>query len=302
MFDLTNTTKIDYAGEVAARLNKDYARLFETVSDILARMAKLPKVIENEAHLSAYGSIMSEARETKKRLEAYHEAEKAPYLGGGRGVDNTFFSQVSKLARRKDGEPAGALDICDARVDNYMQAKLMEEQLKREAEAREAARVQRELEEAAAAAAAAAAEREAAAARARKPENIEAHKEAAYEHAEAAAKLEFQADHAAEVADDARIDTLATPADMTRTRLAGGQRRARRRRLRRCVAAQRPACCRCPPSERVCRRHTFSAIVRTPVWRYAPLAAMRAARAASYSAFLHALYAAKKGAHALLSA
>ena len=223
MFDLTNTTKIDYAGEVAARLNKDYARLFETVSDILARMAKLPKVIENEAHLSAYGSIMSEARETKKRLEAYHEAEKAPYLGGGRGVDNTFFSQVSKLARRKDGEPAGALDICDARVDNYMQAKLMEEQLKREAEAREAARVQRELEEAAAAAAAAAAEREAAAARARKPENIEAHKEAAYEHAEAAAKLEFQADHAAEVADDARIDTLATPADMTRTRLAGGQ-------------------------------------------------------------------------------
>jgi hypothetical protein len=214
---------IDYAGEVIKRLNKDYAQYLVSVASVLAKMKALPKQIDNESQLSEYGTVMAEAREVRKRGEAYHESEKAPYLGGGRGVDSFFFAQIGKLGRRKEGETAGGIDICQARVDAYMQRLLEIEQAKRAAEAREAARKLEEEQRRVAEERRKAEEAAAAAARARKPENIEAHREAALEHAEEAAKAEFRADRAAEIAEDARIDTLAKPADMVRTRLAGGQ-------------------------------------------------------------------------------
>jgi chromosome condensin MukBEF ATPase and DNA-binding subunit MukB len=104
-----------------------------------------------------------------------------------------------------------------------MQRLLEAEQAKRDAEAREAARKLKEEQDRLEALRKAAEEAEAKAARARKPENIEAHQAAAEELHEAAARNEFFVERAEEAAEDARIDTLAKPADMVRTRLAGGQ-------------------------------------------------------------------------------
>lgn len=221
MLEPTNE-KVDYAGEVSSRLKKDYAVLVESVASVLERLRKLPKMIEDEAMLSQYGTLISEGRALDKRLTAYHEAEKAPYLGGGRGVDSFFFGEIARLSRRKDTEPAGGLDVADARVDDYMQRLLMAEQVKRQQEAAEAARVLRIATEKAEAERQAAAEAAAAAERARKPENIAAHQQAAETHAMAAHIAASEVAFAAERAQDAHIDTLAKPADMVRTRLVGG--------------------------------------------------------------------------------
>jgi hypothetical protein len=222
---LNSNTQVDpeyYAGKEAARIRKDYAALFTSVSNLIERFRALPKVINDEATLNKYGPPISEANELVKRLKAFHEAEKAPFLGGGRGVDNVFFGEWDRLSRRKEGNAAGAVNIAQARVDDYAQRLLEAEQAKRAEEARQAFEKQRKLDEEAAELRRVADDLAAAAARARKPENIEAHREAAAQYADAAAQTEFHADRAAELAEDARIDTLAKPADMVRTRLTSG--------------------------------------------------------------------------------
>jgi hypothetical protein len=212
----------DYAAEVMGRLSKDYAILLETVADVLSRLRALPPTIEDENTLSAYASIVTEGRDLRKRLEVYHDHEKSPYLRGGQGCDQFFFGAIDKLGRRNPKNPAGGLDIADARVDDFMQRKLAAERAKRAAEAAEAARILREAEEKAAAERRAAQEAIEAAARARKPENVEAHREAAAGHAIAAQEATAAVTVAAERAEDARIDTLASAADLTRTRLDSG--------------------------------------------------------------------------------
>lgn len=212
----------DYAGEVMERLSKDYANLLESVADVLARLRALPATIEDENVLSEYSAVIKDGRDLRKRLEVYHDAEKAPYLRGGQGCDQFFFGAIDRLGKRAPRAANGGLDVADARVDDFMQRKLQAELQRRAAAAREAARLVKEAQDKADAEFRAATERALAAERARKPENIEVHREAAQEHAENAAKAEFEAERARELAEDARIDTLAPAADLVRTRLDSG--------------------------------------------------------------------------------
>lgn len=223
MASLAPTNELpDYAGEVMARLSKDYESLLTSTADILTRLRALPATINDEYDLSQYSTVITEGRDLRKRLEVYHDAEKAPFLRGGQGCDQFFFGCIDKLGRRNPKNPAGGLDVADARVDDFLQRKLAAERAKRAAEAAEAARVLRVAEEKAAAERRAAQEAIEAAARARKTENVEAHREKAANHALAAQQAAAEATLASERAEDARIDTLATAADLTRTRLDSG--------------------------------------------------------------------------------
>jgi hypothetical protein len=212
----------DYAGEVVARLSKDYASLLESVADVLSRLRGLPKVIEDDGQFDEYAKIIREARDLNKRLDVYHDMEKAPFLRGGQGCDQFFFGQSDKLARRNKTNPAGGIDIADARVDAYMQEKLRIEREAREKVAAEE-RAKAAAEQAKLDAARKAAEESAAkAARARNEENIAAHRAEAEKQAAIAAEALKTAELAAQQAEDARIETKASAADMTRTRLDSG--------------------------------------------------------------------------------
>ncbi|HMH98992.1 MAG TPA: hypothetical protein VK577_20850 [Bradyrhizobium sp.] len=219
---ISNNEVPDYAAEVMARLRKDYALILENTSNILARLRALPNPIEDEATLSDYSKVIVEARDLRKRLAAYHDAEKAPFLRGGQGCDQFFFGEIGKLGRRGDREPAGGIDIADARVDDYMQRKLAAEREAREAlaaiERRKAEEI-RQREEKARQAALEASQR---AARARNAETIAAHRAEADRQAIIAAEERARQLVADQEAEDARIDTLAPAADMTRTRLESG--------------------------------------------------------------------------------
>ena len=234
---MSNTdTNRDYAGEVVSRLAKDYAELQNSVAGVLERLRALPKTVDDDATLEAYSSVIRDGRDLRKRLDAYHDAEKQPYLRSGQGVDQFFFGLEEKLARRKKNDPAGGLDVADARVDDYMQRKLAAEKAER---ARIAAEEQRKADairkaeddarRAAEDARRAAEESAARAARARSAENIAAHVAEAERQRDVAAQAEREAEAAraaeilaAQKAEDAQIETKASAADMTRTRLDTG--------------------------------------------------------------------------------
>lgn len=220
---MSNTdNQTDYAAEVVSRLSKDYSELMNSVATTLASLRGLPKEIADEPTLEAYSKVIRDGRDLKKRLDAYHDAEKQPYLRSGQGVDQFFFGLEEKLARRKPRDPAGGLDVADARVDDYMQKKLAAERAERERIAAEERRKADEIHRQQEAAAAAAREADAKAARARNAENIAAHQAEAERNRRAAEEARAAEILAEQKADDARIDATASAADMTRTRLDTG--------------------------------------------------------------------------------
>lgn len=220
---MSNTdNQTDYAAEVVSRLSKDYSELMNSVATTLASLRALPKEIADEATLEDYSKVIRDGRDLRKRLDAYHDAEKQPYLRSGQGVDQFFFGLEEKLARRKPRDPAGGLDVADARVDDYMQKKLAAERAERERVAAEERRKADEIRRQQEAAAAAAREADAKAARARNAENVAAHQAEAERQRVLAEQTREAEILAQQRADDARIDATASAADMTRTRLDTG--------------------------------------------------------------------------------
>ena len=213
-----------YEAEEAARLRKDYAALLDSVETTLERMRALPRVVTSEEDLEKYGVEVSAARDLEKRLIAIHDVEKAPHLGRGKAADNVFYSASEKLIadQKKKGAKPGAVDICQARVNDYLQEQLRIARAKRAAEAAEAERKLREAAAALAAEQAAAAEAAAKAARARKVENAAAHQAEAQAHAEAAKAAALNLIRADEAAADALIETRAKAADLVQVRLESG--------------------------------------------------------------------------------
>jgi hypothetical protein len=213
----------DYAATITAQLEKDYAELLSNSAALLDEARAMPKEVTEENQLTSFASLIDRLRDTAARFLTFHVSEKEPHLRAGQAVDTFFFRNAEKLQRRNKKDNPGAADILHARVDAFMQAKLLREREARE----EAARKAREEEDRIAAAAAKAAQQAvddaAAAARARKPENVAALQTSAADNKAAAQALLAQLNQASSKADDARIDTLAKPADMVRTRTEGGQ-------------------------------------------------------------------------------
>ena len=223
---ITNETKpvAYYEAEEAGRLRKDYAALLASVDVTLDRMRALPTVITTEEDLDKYGVEVGAARDLEKRLVAIHDAEKAPHLGRGNAADNVFYGAAERLIAdpKKRGAKPGAVDICQGRVNDYIQEQLRIERAKRESEAAEAARALREAAEKLASEQAAAAEAAAKAARARKPENIATYQAEAVQRTEAAKIAAANFIAADETASDTLIALRAKAADLVQVRLESG--------------------------------------------------------------------------------
>jgi flagellar biosynthesis GTPase FlhF len=212
----------DYAQRVTEQMARDYAALSDNVALMLDEARALPDAVDGEETLGLYAKLIKRLRDTTARITAFRVAEKEPFLRGGQAVDAFFFSLEDKCARRDRKNKPGAADVLQARLDDYQQRKLAEEQARRRREAEETARIERERREAAERAEREAEEARLAAERARKPETTAA-KEVVAEQKEAvsdAAKVEVSV--AAAAAEEAYVDTLARPADMVRTRVDEG--------------------------------------------------------------------------------
>lgn len=214
----------DYAKQVTDRLADEYVGLSNTLADLLQEArdirTRVPKVESDEEAL-ARGAIIKLLNDLDGRVEAVRVLEKEPYLRGGNAVDSMFNGWRDKIGRRNKNDrrsAAGATDILQAEIDDYQDRKLAAEQARREAVARAEREAARKAQEEADRIAREAAEKAAAAERARKAENIAARAAEAAALEEQAAVARTQAEQAREKAEDARIATLAKPADMTRVR------------------------------------------------------------------------------------
>lgn len=210
-----------YAERITAQMERDYGALTEGITALLDRARDQPKEVATDEQATAMGLVVKELRETDRRAEAYRVAEKEPHKAAGDAVDAFFFGWREKIGRRNPrdrSQKPGAADVLQARIDDYLERKRLEEEGRRRREAEEAARKAREAREAQERAEREAEEARRAAERARKPEQIAA-KEAIAEHREGeAAAAAVDAAVAAEQAQGAHIATLATPAEMARTR------------------------------------------------------------------------------------
>jgi len=211
----------DYAKQVTDRLADEYVGLTNTLAELLAEAREMPKEVSSEADALMLGALIKRMRDLDGRAEGVRVLEKEPYLRGGNAVDAFFNSMRDKIGRRVKTDrksAAGAIDILQARINDFQERRLAEERARREAEERAAREAARKAAEEAERIAREAAEKAAAAERARKAENQAARAAEAAALEEKAAVAREQAAQAVEKAEDARIATLAKPADMTRLR------------------------------------------------------------------------------------
>jgi hypothetical protein len=203
------------ADELAERLPDYFNVLAADVADALAQAkAEMPETVSSDDDNAIVAKHIKAMRESVKRVEAHHAAEKAPYLASGRAVDQFFFGMRDRLAK--------ARDIIQRRGDEFTARKAAAERLRRQQEAQAAADAARREREERERLEREAAEIAAAAARARKPENIEKLEAAAQQ---TGAQAQLQAINemvAVSEAENAVAATTATTADMTRTRFEDG--------------------------------------------------------------------------------
>jgi hypothetical protein len=211
----------DYAKQVTERLADEYVGLTNTLNELLGEAREMPKEVTSEADALMLGALIKRLRDLDGRAESVRTLEKEPYLRGGNAVDSFFNSMRDKIGRRIKTDrksAAGAIDILQARINDFQERRLAEERARREAEERAAREEARKAAEEAARIAREAAEKAAAAERARKEENRAKHAAEAARLEEAASIAKTEAEQALEKAEDARISTLAKPADMARLR------------------------------------------------------------------------------------
>lgn len=212
----------DYAREVSARMAKDYAASIKNVENLLAEAKKLPKLVDDDEKMGLFASVIVRMRDAFKTLDAYREAEKSPYLRSGEAVDQFFFGQMERIAKRtKNGVP-GVADDLQSLVDAYNQKKLAEERRLR----LEQEQLQREELERTETARRAEEQRlrdaTDAAARARKPEIVDALEQIATSQAITTDIARADEHVARSNVVDAKAAAAAKPADLVRTRTDGG--------------------------------------------------------------------------------
>lgn len=218
----TSTNLPDYAAEETDRLEREFVDLQREVHAALDEARALPKEVDDKTVADQYTSTIARLRDLNDRVEGVRISEGLPYLRKTGAVNSFFFALREKLARRNKTDNPGAVDVLAARLHAYNERRRLEEQRKRDEEARiareaeeraaaqrrEAERLQREAEEKAA--------------RARKAENREAAEAAARAAEAAAAKAREEEESERARRQDAEAATRAKPGDLIRERGEGG--------------------------------------------------------------------------------
>jgi chemotaxis protein histidine kinase CheA len=228
----------DYAKLEQERLAAEYVGYTNTLADLTAlaeaRDVEIPDDADADAAALEAGAIIKRFRDLDKRIEETRVVEGEPHLRRKNACD-AFFKGLRNIIQPEDRQrrtKPGWIDRLQARINAHQDRKEARERARLEAESLERQRVAREAEEKAQrdrdAAEALRREEErkrAEADRARKPENIEAKTEEANQAGafaaakeSAAAASTIAAEQATAAAQEARIATLAKPADIVRTR------------------------------------------------------------------------------------
>src|SRR5882762_7190816 len=137
----------DYAQQVTDRIAAEYAEVTTTLDTLLAEAREMPKEVKSDADALMLGALIKRLRDLDNRCESIRGLEGEPYLRGKNAVDSFFFTMRDKIGRRNKNDrksAAGATDILQARINSYQEQRLAEETARREAEARETARIARE--------------------------------------------------------------------------------------------------------------------------------------------------------------
>jgi hypothetical protein len=212
----------DFARLETERLEIDYAKVAETADALEAEAAPLPEEIPDADGKEIVVDLIKRIRDTSARAEALRVVEKEPHYRRGQGVDQFFFGIIDRLARRTPKNKPGLGDVLQGRLTRYdtrvLEAERARLRLIAEEEARKAAAARAEQERLAREAE----ERRLAAERARKPETQAAKEEAAQQAEQAVSVASVETQIAERAAEDAYVGTLAKPADIMRTRTAGG--------------------------------------------------------------------------------
>lgn len=210
------------ADRVTAYLQDEYKARTAEIDALLEEARGAPTEVPSDEVATSIGSIVKRLRTLDKTMEAYREAEKAPHKLSADAVDAFFFRHRERLARRnpKDrSQKPGAADILQARIDDFLDRKAIEEENRRKEEARKAREAQAEADRLAREAMQKAEEARLAAERARsKTFEKTAVAVAAQDMAKEAA---VDAELAAQAAREAMAATQAKPAELSRTRGEG---------------------------------------------------------------------------------
>lgn len=211
----------DYAQQVTDRIAKEYAEVGTTLDRLLAEAREMPTIVESDEQALLLGALIKRMRDVDSRIESVRTLEGEPYLRGKNAVDSFFFAWRDKIGRRNKNDRSakpGATDVLQARINDYQNRKIAEENARREAEAREAEQKARAAALAAAQQAREAEDARLKAERARKAETKAATGAAAEAQERAADAARQEAARTAELAEEARLASLARPADIARVR------------------------------------------------------------------------------------
>lgn len=234
----TTSEKIDYAGIRTEHLKNEYSGMEATLARLDAEEAAITAVPDDATGDSValtLGGILKRARDLKAEMEQTRIVEVEPdyrrYQAG-----NAFFNGLKELIQPEDKKQRriapGIMDRAQTKIDEHQdrkeareRARLAEEQRLAEQARRQAEETARKDREAAQKAARERQEAEDRAARARTEESRKARQQEAEvarkleaETTAAAKESEVTAGQAADQHADARINTLATSADIVRTR------------------------------------------------------------------------------------
>ena len=211
----------DYAQQVTDRIAEEYREIDTTLTRLLDEARGMPAVVENDDQALLLGALIKRMRDVDSRIESIRTLEGEPYLRGKNAVDSFFFAWRDKIGRRNKNDRSakpGATDVLQARINDYQNRKIAEENARLEAARRETDRLAQVARDKAAQEARDAEEARLKAERARKAETKVA-TNAAAEALERASDLAAQeAERTANLAEEARLAALAKPADIARVR------------------------------------------------------------------------------------
>lgn len=208
----------DFAQVVTGFLEEEYRQYPVQLESLLDGARNLPETITSPEDKEATATVVKQFRDLRAKFEAFQKREKQPYLRGGQAVDQFFFGMIDKIARRSRENRAGASDTLLARITDYDNRLIAEENERRRLAAAETARIAREAQEKADRERREAEEARLKAERARSEERRSVLAAEATQAEQTAAASHVEAAITTAKAEERHIATLVKPADLARNR------------------------------------------------------------------------------------